>query len=165
MSETVIWRKAYPSDQRMLALVHHAAWHDTYSDLYPREFLDDRPFEFFHGLWDAFLQDARRPTILALVNREVKGFLRYSADGEVCTLYVHPESRRKGIGTTLLEEAEFDMRRIGNKDFRTFVVEGNAKARVFFAGEGYEQTRTAMQEFDGTSLPMIEMTKPAATSH
>lgn len=162
MSESVIWRNATHNDAPEIAETHRTAWFETYSDAYPGEFMAVRTPEFFFGTWIAFLSDKRSRTLVTCVDGNIKGVIRYVADGEITTLYVLREVQRHGMGETLIDEAELDLGRVGNKEFRASVVADNAPARAFFEKHGYSVAREYTEAWDhGFSPQLVELVKPA----
>ena len=61
-----------------------------------------------------------------------------AAAGEITTLYVDPERRRRGIGRALVDAAAAELRDDGCDVAVLWVYEGNAAGRAFYAAVGFQ---------------------------
>ena len=57
----VVVRPLSAENFRAGSRVHWLSWTDAYRGIYPDWFIDERNEQFFHGLWQAFLEDDMRP--------------------------------------------------------------------------------------------------------
>lgn len=64
--------------------------------------------------------------------------------GELYDVVVHPEHRREGIGTRLLDAALAELRRLGAPRVVLFTAEKNHGAQAMFAGAGFRRTMIEM---------------------
>lgn len=88
-------RRAQPSDADGIARVWVSAWRIAYRGLVPDEVLD----------------------ALSLHERQERWRARLSAgDPEAASIYVLPEHRRTGVGSTLMSAALHELRRDGWRD-------------------------------------------------
>lgn len=77
-----------------------------------------------------------------------------STAGEIYSLHLHPESRRAGIGTLLLDDA---LRRLGGRGFDgavLWVLRDNLDARRFYESQGWAMTgEERVDDRDGYAIP------------
>jgi len=109
-------RVAVPADATAVGRVQVASWRREYAELLPAEVLDAMDAEEFARHWAQSLQrpgDARNRVLVALEGDDVRGFAVTGpstdpdadpiADGEISELTVHPEHRRQGHGSRLMQ--------------------------------------------------------------
>jgi ribosomal protein S18 acetylase RimI-like enzyme len=107
---------AVPADAAAIAWVQVASWRREYADLLPAEVIDAMDAAEFAQQWAQSLHrpgDARNRVLVALDGDDVRGFAVTGpstdpdadpiADGEISELTVHPEHRRQGHGSRLLQ--------------------------------------------------------------
>ena len=131
-----------------------AAWHVAYTGVMPQEFLDDRdPALLADSLRRAWQDPGRTEQVLvAEQDGRVVGFAVHGAErhapvptggtadtatGELVALNVHPEVFGTGVATLLLGAVQHDLRRAGFARAVLWVVPANARARRFYAREGW----------------------------
>ncbi len=83
-------------------------------------------------------------TLIAEIKGKIVGAIEFesyrlsrSIEGHIWYIFVHPDFQRKGIGTSLLREAEYIMCREGSKRFWALTSEDNKKTQRFFEKNGY----------------------------
>lgn len=109
-------RVGWADDARGIAEVQVRAWRTTYADILPAEVLDAMAPDEVATVWHSSLnkpEDARNRVLVALERAQVRGFAVTTpspdpdadpvADGELGDLVVHPEHRRTGHGSRLLQ--------------------------------------------------------------
>ena len=107
---------AWSEDAAGIAAVQVAAWADEYAGLLPAEVVDSFDPTAFAAAWHQAISrppDARARVLVALDRAQVRGFAVTTAspdpdadpvaDGELGDLVVHPEHRRAGHGSRLLQ--------------------------------------------------------------
>jgi GNAT superfamily N-acetyltransferase len=142
----MILRHAVADDAMAVARVHVRAWQAAYRGVMPDEYLDGlRPedraqrYEFAGG--DA----ARQTTLVAVEAERIVGFATLSpcrdedlsGYGELCALYVEPDSWGRGIGRALASESRGELCRLGFTKAVLWVVAGNARAERFYRADGW----------------------------
>jgi ribosomal protein S18 acetylase RimI-like enzyme len=164
-------RRADYEDLKELADLHRRAWVDSHGTIFPRWYVEERPFSFFHGLWEAFLNDDQRPVLVASQDSRLYGFVRYGRLGgtsrirwsglsEIHTIYVAPEMQGRSIGSTLLSYAERAMSVTGAKDAILSVSAERTSAIGFYSRHGWSPYgERYMAEYEGVHLPFITMQK------
>lgn len=94
-------------------------------------------------LRERFAQDI----IFVAIRKRMVGIIRAS-EGRVINLFVNPSEQRKGIGHALLERAEAELQRRGEKEIR---IRSSLFGVRFYAKNGYKRT-TGVREFHGLKI-------------
>ena len=153
-------------DSDELARVHIAVWRDAYAGLMPADHLAALSEERFAASWRQWAQrrpgEARSVLVVRDPARRIAGFgsAGPSRDDDAPTpweLYavnLLPHARGIGAADLLLDEL------VGDRDATLWVVEGNARARAFYARRGFvdEGGRSAHEP---TGTPEIRMIRRA----
>ena len=71
-------------------------------------------------------------------------------------LYVHPDFKRRGAATALMQAAEKEARRLGVKQMST---EASLTAHPFFEAAGFSVVRRQTVEFNGQKFDNFYMRK------
>jgi len=97
---------------------------------------------------------------LAILAEEIVG-VTMTREEWVSDLWVRSDSRRSGIGTKLLAQAEREIRSRGHDTFRLRVVKSNARAVQFYQSQGWRVHREFPHEkFGHAMLEMIKSGEP-----
>jgi ribosomal protein S18 acetylase RimI-like enzyme len=75
--------------------------------------------------------------LFALENQEVAGVLRIDTDGYIMSLFVAPDARGKGLGTSLIEKACQVLKEMGKKTVGLSVHQDNEGARRLYERLGF----------------------------
>jgi GNAT superfamily N-acetyltransferase len=148
-------RPAEPGDGAAVAAVQRRAWRHGYRGLLPDAFLDDLDFSYLGAYWTgrATVSPTPRHRLLVAGPRgEVHGVVDAGptrdddapigpdglpAIGEVRSLYVDPSAQGGGLGGALLDAATAELLAQGSPELVLWVVEGNERARAFYARRGW----------------------------
>jgi len=164
-------RRANYADLKGLAALHRQSWVDSHGDIFPAWYVAERPFAFFHGLWEAFLDDDQRPVLVAVSQSGLQGFVRYGRLGltsgshgmrlgEIHTIYVSPNTQGRGIGSVLLAHAEQGLASAGWNNAVLSVSAQRTSAIRFYKYHGWSrQGDEYLAEFEGVRLPFVTMRK------
>lgn len=112
------------SDAPAVGLVQTTVWRDAFADLLPAEVLATFDAPAFTTVWRRSLQDppsALHRLLVACAGEQVVGFVAIGpaevtdesvseTDGELLVLAVHPQARRSGHGSRLLNAAADTLR-------------------------------------------------------
>ena len=149
-------RPAAVADAEALARVHVAAWQHGYRGLLPAALLDALSVEQRTERWRAQLSG--EPAARTWVTGEpVAGFASAgpsrdedaaAGTGELYALYVHPDAWGRGIGGRLMATA---LEALGD-GATLWVLEGNERARRFYARHGWQRDGAHRQEVRGTAV-------------
>jgi GNAT superfamily N-acetyltransferase len=142
-------RIATADDTDALAAVHVASWQAAYRGLLPDEYLDGLTAASRREIWARTLSATEWPargTLLAETDEgTVLGFASVcptrdgdgDGAGEVSGIYVHPSSWGAGVGRQLMDGAVVALRSAGFRQATLWVLEGNVRARDFYARTGW----------------------------
>lgn len=137
-------RRAIVDDAGAIAVVHHAAWVKTYSDLLPADHWESDTVAHRTERWhDRLSGDASGRPLVAVVDGQVVGFAKSGAtrgkDGipavrgyELWSLYVLPEHHGAGVGALLIDAAL-----PAQRSAELWVAEANPRARRFYEKHGF----------------------------
>jgi GNAT superfamily N-acetyltransferase len=143
MSEPLV-RPAVLDDAEAIAVVHHTAWVQTYSDLLPAEHWEIDTVERRTQRWHERLsKEAPGYLSVAVVDEQLVGFAKAGAtrakDGipplradELWSLYVLSERHGTGIGALLLDTVLPPSRAA-----ELWVADDNPRARRFYEKHGF----------------------------
>jgi GNAT superfamily N-acetyltransferase len=142
-------RSATPADAEAIAAVWHAAWHEAHDTHVPRSLVDARPLAYFVG---HVLGVIDRSTV-AVDDSGIVGFVTVDED-ELDLLFVDARGRGSGVAIELLTAGEQTMAARFDVGWLE-VVTGNARARAFYAREGWRDAGTADRVIDTSSGPAL----------
>ena len=97
--------------------------------------------------------DRKKPFVFTQDDRVV-GFLELDSDGHIDCMYVHPEEKRKGIASALIEHAIEANTSVGNQ--RIFV-EASICAKPVFEKKGFSVVKEKEVLIKGVSLKNYDM--------
>jgi ribosomal-protein-alanine N-acetyltransferase len=100
-------------------------------------------------------------TLVALEDDAIVGFIIGFADGEtgfIYTLDVHPDYRRKGIGSMLISALEEMLRAMSAKRIRLEAALSNPAALALYRKAGYSE-REMLRNYYGKGLHAVRMWK------
>jgi RimJ/RimL family protein N-acetyltransferase len=147
-------RPATAADAEATARVHVESWAAAYTLAGPTP--------------EQRLEQHRRfpASFVAEIDGEIVGFVGVGpsrdgdAEGELFTIYVHPDHWRGGVGRELIRAGEARMRELGYRSVVLWVLDGNDRAQRFDESEGWAadgECRTI--EFVGESIPEVRYAK------
>ncbi len=147
-SDNVRIRRATEADAQVLAALHA----QCFPNYWQREAFTD-----FFSVDGTFAWLAEAPQPVAMI---VYRILYEHAD--IITIATHPEWRRRGIGTELLEKAIAHIAGSGTEKMLLDVEDGNAAASQLYEKHGFSvihRRRQYYQKPDGTFTDALVMTK------
>jgi ribosomal-protein-alanine N-acetyltransferase len=111
------------------------------------------------SLFRLYAADRRTLFLVAEGGDEIRGYIIARRDrwgAEIVSLAVHPASRRRGIGRTLLAAAVRRMRRRKAHSIRLMVHMNNTHAASFYRGLGFRSTARVPEYYEdgGTGIRM-----------
>ena len=139
-------RKATSADTSDIADLYVRARRAAYAHFFDAGYLAWLSVENATPLWEERLSDASGMTLLVGYEGErIYGLTGYGKArdsdagrlGEVYALHVDPDYWRRGIGTTLLSEAERGLRDQAFAEAILWVYEENERARRFYEHQGW----------------------------
>ncbi|MEZ5798755.1 MAG: GNAT family N-acetyltransferase [Paracoccaceae bacterium] len=137
-------RRALPADAAALAGIHHQVWQETYAALAPPQAVAALDGAHRLAQWTGLLAQDDPVTLIALAGDTPAGLVCHGRPGapvfgplaEIRHLYLLAAHRGRGHGLRLLTAALMDLRGQGYPGAALAVVEGNARARAFYAAAG-----------------------------
>lgn len=126
-----------PDDSDTLAEIFTAAIHHAAPDYYTAEEIHAwAPPEIDYSEWEQKLGE--RPPFVAVLDKQIVGFMTLAEDGYVDRTYIHPDHQRKGIAGKLYAHIE---RTAGIKGLNKLYVDASHMAKPFFASMGFKVVR------------------------
>ena len=166
-------RIARPSDAPAVGLVQAAVWRDAYAGVLPPEVVNQFDGPSFARVWRNSLStppSSRHILLVGCAGEQVVGFtaLGPSADadasetsGEVLALGVHPDARRSGHGSRLLNAAVDTLRGQGFDTVSTWILVTEESSRAFLTAAGFSPDsafRDRVIDVDGTVVREVRLT-------
>jgi GNAT superfamily N-acetyltransferase len=130
-----ILRPATPDDVSAIAGLFHRGWHDAHVGHVPEGLTERRTAAAFHDRVTQRVAETDETTV-AEVDGVIAGFIMIAGD-EAEQVYVDRDHRGTGLAATLLGEAERQIAAAGHDVAWLAVVRGNARARAFYAKQGW----------------------------
>jgi ribosomal protein S18 acetylase RimI-like enzyme len=140
-------RRAQANDAPKLAQVHVDSWQAAYRGVVPDSFLQGFTYQRRERAFRNALEENSEETYLLEENDVAVAILTIgpsrdtdldvSVIGELWGIYIAPSHWRRGIGRTLVEEAERMLKARGFREIVLWVLEGNRSARDFYEAMGF----------------------------
>ena len=157
-------RRASSDDARGIAEVRVRTWQKAYSDILPPEFLDALSVDAGESRWRDLLSapGPDRWTLVAESSGQVVGFVSAGVPrdegmprltGELYAIYVLPDCWDRGVGRSLIGQAEEKLKQQGFKEAVLWVLADNQRARAFYERAGWHaDIGTKQAEFGGREV-------------
>ena len=141
-------RIARPSDAPAVGLVQAAVWRAAYAHVLPQEVVARFDGPSFARVWRDSLANPPSPhhvLLVACAGDQIVGFAAVGpsvdpdateTSGEVLVLGVHPDARRGGHGSRLLNAAVDTLRDQGFRSISTWLLAGEEDSRAFLTAAG-----------------------------
>lgn len=152
-------RPATVDDAAAIHQVARESWEGDYPDIVTRETIPDGVEEWYGET--RVREDVTDPSKVVLVaddGGDVVGFSHAVLStsewtGTLLRLYVHPDARREGVGTGLLDRTVETLLAEGADRVRAFVLAANDRGNEFYRSAGFEhvdagRTRIGEEFFD-----------------
>jgi GNAT superfamily N-acetyltransferase len=141
-------RPAITADARAVAEVHVRGWRWAYRGLLPERYLASLSVDTREQTWRARLTELDAPGRALVWSQadRVRGFVAYGPArdhervpgfGMIYALYLDEEIVGRGVGRALHDAAIDAMRTVGLGGAVLWVLEENARARAFYARQGW----------------------------
>ena len=165
-------RIARPGDVPAVGLVQAAVWRDAYAATLSPEVLERFEAHAFARVWRASLAtppSARHELLVACAGDQVVGFAAIGpssdadaddAQGELLALGVHPQARRAGHGSRLLNAAVDTLRGRQFTRLTGWVLAGDEATRAFLVASGLSADgayRDRVVDADGTLVREVRL--------
>lgn len=136
-------RQATAADTDSIRSVAESAWRSDYPDVLTRETVREGVDEWYdEESVEEALAVPGTTLLVAETDGAVRGFshgFRSGATGDILRLYVHPDHRRQGIGSGLLESTVNELFSQGVNRVRAMVLAGNEQGQSFYGSFGFER--------------------------
>lgn len=166
-------RIARPNDAAAVGQVQAAVWRATYGPILPQEVVDQFEAASFARVWRDSLNNPPSPRHVLLVGcagEQVVGFAAIgpSSDpdasqtsGEVLVIGVHPDARRSGHGSRLLNAAVDTLRGKGFESISAWLLVHDEDTRAFLTAAGLSPDhayRDRVIDVDGALVREVRLT-------
>ncbi|MBL0085194.1 MAG: GNAT family N-acetyltransferase [Ideonella sp.] len=147
---------ATPRDAEGIAGVHVNAWQTSYRGIVSDAFLDAMNVEDRTKRWLALLADPNCEILVAKGQERVLGFVSFGRhrerqsspeQGEIWTIYVHPQAWRSGVGRSLMTEALSTLGRSGYGSTWVWVLAANSQAIAFYSSCAFKPQPQSLRRF------------------
>ncbi len=170
-------RIARPNDAAAVGMVQAAVWRAAYGEVLPQEVVDQFEPASFARVWRGSLKNPPSPRHVLLVGcagEQVVGFVAVGpstdrdateTSGEVLALGVHPEARRSGHGSRLLNAAVDTLRGKGFSSMAVWLLARDEQTRAFLTAAGLSPDsayRDRVIDADGTIVREVRLTADLA---
>jgi len=170
-------RVAGPNDASAVGLVQAAVWRAAYGQILPPEVVDRFDAASFARVWRDSLKTPpsyRHVLLVGCAGQQVVGFAAVgpSADrdatetsGELLALGVHPEARRSGHGSRLLNASVDTLRGKGFTSISTWLLAHDEDTRAFLTASGLHPDgayRDRVIDVDGAVAREVRLTADLA---
>lgn len=161
---------ARPGDVAAVRSIARASWESDYPELISRETIHDGIDQWYDaeelhreietgdalvllGIDEENTPEGRDPRAREDVVAFAHAVVPDDAGdvGHLLRLYVHPERRREGIGSGLLEATVDALEAQGVEDVRAMVLSANEVGKSFYRAHGFEPVETAETTIGGES--------------
>ena len=172
-------RIARPNDAAAVGMVQAAVWRAAYGEILPQEIVDQFEPASFARVWRDSLKTPPTPRHVLLVGcagDQVVGFAAVGpstdrdateTSGEVLALGVHPEARRSGHGSRLLNAAVDTLRGKGFQSIALWLLAQDEDTRAFLTAAGLSPDgayRDRVVDDDGTLAREVRLTADLSQS-
>lgn len=171
-------RVARAADAPAVGLVQAHVWRAAYGAVLAPEVLDRLEGPQFARVWRDSLTNppARHTLLVACAGEQVVGFVAVGpstdpdaqeSSGEVLALGVHPEARRSGHGSRLLNAAVDTLRGAGFAQLRAWLLSSDEDTRAFLAAAGLSPDgayRDRVVDAEGSTAREVRLVADLATA-
>jgi ribosomal protein S18 acetylase RimI-like enzyme len=166
-------RIARLNDASAVGLVQAAVWRSAYGEVLPPEVLEQFDAASFARVWRDSLNNPPSPShvlLVACAGEQVVGFAAVGpsidrdasqTSGEVLALGVHPDARRTGHGSRLLNAAVDTLRDKGFESMAIWLLAGDQDTRAFLSAAGLSPDgayRDRVVDVDGALAREVRLT-------
>jgi GNAT superfamily N-acetyltransferase len=163
-------RRAGPGDARGIGRVHVETWRATYAGIVPDQVLVEMSADGKASQWRRMLLRPQAGEAVLVAEMPQIGLVGFAScgradsgslgiDGEIHTLYVHPDWQEQGIGRRLLCAALRWLKRSGRRGAFLWVLSQNP-SRFFYEAMGGERIGEREEKLWQVALPEIAYAWP-----
>jgi ribosomal protein S18 acetylase RimI-like enzyme len=161
-------RPVESNDLGSLVTVFRACWNISYRDLISAEVREAMDIATTTNLLSASANPKPGRFTLVAIEDETLGFASFGNDaedesrGHLFSLYVSPESARKGVGSKLLAEVIAKLAQVDKAEITLWVFKENPTAIGLYRKFGFSETGREKTD-ERWQIPQIEMLRKAIT--
>jgi ribosomal protein S18 acetylase RimI-like enzyme len=168
-------RTALPADVAPIAVLHLESWRAAYAGFVSEDFLRSVTLESRLERWGRALNPSLSPlteTVVAHDGATILGVCSFGFQrqppslrvGEIYSLHVRPDVKRRGLGKLLLDESLHRVASRGCERCVLWVLRDNADARRFYESQGWSPTGEEMvEDRSGWQIPETRYAIPIDT--
>ncbi|KQP42689.1 GCN5 family acetyltransferase [Methylobacterium sp. Leaf104] len=161
-TSTTSIRRARPADADPLSDLFDETWREAYRGIIPGVALE-RMIAQRSSQWWLGATQRTRPLVVVEQAGSIVGYAVYGpargrilrAPGEIDELYIRPAYQGLGLGRRLFRAVSNDLSDHGLSRVGIWTLEGNERARSFYAGLGGAEIGHAVDRIAGTVLPKV----------
>lgn len=149
-------REASTDDIGSIRAVAEASWREDYPEILSRESVLDG-FDEWYGVdrLETALESPKTLVFVAADANTICGFVHAVVDGDsgiLLRLYVHPDHRTEGMGSTLFEHARTRLSEYSLDTIRGMVLAENTIGNEFYRGLGFEKVSSDTTRIGGETF-------------
>lgn len=149
----MIIREVLNSDFATIANIHIESWQDSYSEIFPSGFMNDKVVPSLKEHWrNIFIQTD--DVVLVAVEKDIIGFIAVWCRPIpfIDNLHVKPSARSQKVGTVLMKSAAEALLVKGKNSGYLWAFDSNEKAIRFYKKFGGVQTDSSMKDIFGHKI-------------
>lgn len=143
-------RHAEAGDIEEIHEVAMESWKDAYSDIIPEKIIEEIVDDWYSE--EDLVQQVEDPIFfVAEQDGNIVGFVHASVEDEEAQLhriYLRPESQGRGIGSSLYNRVEEEIREKGGESVRLEVLSENEKGLNFYLHQGFKEVKEEVVELN-----------------
>ncbi len=160
-------RPGQPGDEAEITSVHTHAWQQSYKNIIPGNFLDERPLSFYsRQKWWSSVVEGKDPWSVFVAESALHGIIgfcgfgpsrdtEFKNHGEIGAIYCLKEYKGKSIGAALLRDAQGRQKLAGHSYSYLWVLQGNPTIDFYRRMGGIELEKKKTVEFGGQNFTEI----------
>lgn len=163
-------RPATEEDIPAIARIHVPAKQKAYASAVDQDYLQNKTFEEYEGVWTHYMTAGDATQYLALIHNQPVGVISFGRlrtpppgtsrirplyAAEIFGIHVHPDYWKQGVGKALLQKAVEDLKNQKLRSLCLWVIKGNENAIKFYDHMGGQRIGKRMIEIGPSRVKEI----------